>query len=279
MVEFIESIKLPKIVGILNITPDSFSDGGKFFKKNQALLHLKNLLAEGADIIDIGAESTRPNSQLLEHKEEWQRLENILPEIIFEISKFNKKHQKRIIASIDSYHYENVVKAYEIGIKIVNDISGLVDERIIEFIAQKNLNTILMHNLAIHANPDLIINQNLNVNEEIITWAKKKIIFLRGFGIKKSQLIFDPGIGFSKNSQQSIRVLKNIDYYKTLGLPIYVGHSKKSFLDELKIEGDRAQKTLSVSQFLAKKGVDYLRVHDVKKNIEALKFNQSAFLI
>ena len=263
-----------KIVGILNLTPDSFSDGGKYFDEKKALFYLEEMLVAGADIIDIGAESTRPNAQILNAQEEIARLENILPKLIFAIKNFNKIHNKNIQASIDSYHLETIIIAHKIGVKIINDVSGLIDEKIIYYIAQNNLTAILMHNLAIHSNPELIVNRDLNVVEEIINWAHQKINYLTARKIQKSQLIFDPGIGFAKNSTQSIRILKNINAFRVLNLPIYVGHSKKSFLDALNIPSqpnlDRTAKTLILSQYLAQKNVEYLRVHDVKENIEAI---------
>ena len=263
-----------KIVGILNLTPDSFSDGGKYFDEKKALFYLEEMLMAGADIIDIGAESTRPNAQILNAQEEIARLENILPKLIFAIENFNKIHNKNIQASIDSYHLETIIFAHKIGVEIINDVSGLIDEKIIDYIAQNNLTAILMHNLAIRSNTDLIVNRDLNVVEEIISWAHQKINYLTARKIQKSQLIFDPGIGFAKNSTQSIRILKNINAFRVLDLPIYVGHSKKSFLDALNIPSqpnlDRTAKTLILSQYLAQKNVEYLRVHDVKENIEAI---------
>jgi dihydropteroate synthase len=247
-----------KIVGILNITPDSFSDGGKFNSLEAALRHGEEMIKDGADVIDIGAESTRPKSTPIGPDEEWARLAKILPAIVA----LAKKH--KVQTSIDSYHFETVKKAHEIGVDVVNDVSGLIDERIIDFIAEKNITTILMHNLAIHANPDLVVNRNFNLDHEILDWANKKISYLAKKNVKKSQLIFDPGIGFAKDALQSIRILKNIDSYRSLGLPLYIGHSKKSFLDAIDIVGERADKTLEVSKFLIKKNVDFLRVHDVK---------------
>ena len=267
-----------KIVGILNLTPDSFSDGGKYFDEKKALFYLEEMLMAGADIIDIGAESTRPNAQILNAQEEIARLENILPKLIFAIKNFNKIHNKNIQASIDSYHLETIIFAHKIGVEIINDVSGLIDEKIIDYIAQNNLTAILMHNLAIHSNPELIVNRDLNVVEEIISWAHQKINYLTARKIQKSQLIFDPGIGFAKNSTQSIRILKNINAFRVLNLPIYVGHSKKSFLDAINIPSqpnlDRTAKTLILSQYLAQKNVEYLRVHDVKENIGAIDIKE-----
>jgi dihydropteroate synthase len=259
-----------KLVGILNVTPDSFSDGGKFNSLDAALNQLKKLLVDGADVIDIGAESTRPKATPIGPKEEWNRLEKILPAAIIEVKKFNAKTGKKVPVSIDSYHFETIQKAYEAGIEIINDVSGLADEKIVEFIAEKNLQTILMHNLAIHANPELVINPHLDINWEILNFARQKISYLEKRGVKKSQLIFDPGVGFAKDALQSIRILKDIDAFRVLGLPLYVGHSKKSFLDALDIEGDRASKTLEVSKFLIAKKVEFLRIHDVGEHQKIL---------
>lgn len=253
-----------KIVGILNITPDSFHDGGSYNSLESSMQHLDQMLANGADVIDIGAESTRPGAKVLSDEQEWDRLKIILPTAVKKVELFNRQNKASVQVSLDSYHLENIKKAHDLGVDIINDISGLTNPDLIKFIAQNNITTILMHNLAIHANPDLIINPHLNINLEIISWARKKINTLRNLGVKKSQLIFDPGIGFSKNADQSIIILKNIQKYQVLGLPIYVGHSNKSFLDKVGIKNrNRPDKTLIISKYLIKKGVDYIRVHDV----------------
>lgn len=252
-----------KIVGILNITPDSFSDGGKYINKDAAIAKLHVMIQNGASIIDIGAESTRPGSTKISHKDEWSRLENILPDLIYEIHKYNKDNSKNVKSSIDSYHFETIKKAHEYGIDIINDINGLKDKNIIEYIAQNSLEVILMHNHPLEIKSDLIINQYADTNIQIINFARSKINFLIKSGICKSKIIFDPGIGFNKNALQSIRILKYIKDYKILGVPIYIGHSKKSFLDSISVGGDRAQKTFIISKFLYKLNIDYIRVHDV----------------
>lgn len=272
-----------KIVGILNITPDSFSDGGRFNQAPMAIKHLQKMLHEGAAMIDIGAESTRPNASPIAEKEEWNRLEKILPQIVDEVEKFNHDNSAQVEISIDTYHVSTAKKSHAEGVKIINDVSGLKNEEMIDFIAQKNLKTILMHNLAVHANPEIIINQSLNVTREILEWALAKIAHLEKRGVKKSQLIFDPGIGFSKTATQSLRIVKSIHDFRALDLPIYVGHSKKSFLDALKIEGlgndkeTRGQKTLIITSYLVQQGVDFVRVHDVLENKKALYQNSEVF--
>ena len=160
------------------------------------------------------------------------------------------------------------------GVDVINDVSGLVDENIINLIAKKGITTVLMHNDKIDPVPGAVFNKNTHLNNEIIKWAAEKIAYLTSRGVKKSQLIFDVGIGFGKDANQCIRILKAIDAYKTLGLPLYVGHSKKSFLDAVNCSNfpngksyNRSQKTLIISQYLAKKNIDFLRVHDVKDNL------------
>jgi dihydropteroate synthase len=259
-----------QLVGILNITPDSFSDGGKYNLPNSAISHLHKLLKDGAKIIDIGAESTRPNAVPISWQEEWSRLENILPKIIEEVQKFNKKNNQNIETSIDSYHFATIEKSYNLGIDIINDVKGLIDDRIINFIAKNKVKTILMHNHPLQINENLLHNQQLGINLQILKWARNKISYLKQKGVDKSQLIFDLGIGFNKNALQSIIILKNINLFRVLGLPLYVGHSKKSFLDAINIEGNRQSKTLEISKFLIKRNIDYLRVHDVAEHYKLL---------
>ena len=261
-----------KIVGILNLTPDSFFDGGKHNTCELALQQVAKMLQAGACIIDIGAESTKPNSQPLTLQQEQERLLKILPSIIAYIKTFNKENQKNIKISLDSYHFHTIKMGLEMGIDIINDVSGLVDEKIVDLAMQYQCQVILMHNLAIHSNPNLIINTNLNINSEIFNWAKQKIAKLLAKGIKKTNIIFDPGLGFSKNAAQCIKILKEIVIYHNLGVEILVGHSQKSFLDAIEIENlSRSQKTLLISQYLAKKQMQYLRVHNVYENYQVLK--------
>lgn len=250
---------MTKIVGILNLTPDSFSDGGKFNSLKNALAQTQKMIDDGADVIDIGAESTRPTATKISAAEEWSRLEKILPELV----KLVKKSPRQIKTSIDSYHFETLVKAHEVGVDVINDVCGLSDPRIVDFIASNNIETVLMHCEKIPAFPDALINPHINLIPEMLAWFTKKIAELEKKGVKKSQLILDPGIGFGKDAQQSIRILKHIEQFRIFGLPLYVGHSKKSFLEEVKITGDRAQKTLAISKYLAAKKIDFIRVHDV----------------
>jgi dihydropteroate synthase len=258
-----------KLVGILNITPDSFSDGGKFNSPDNAIPHLKTLLEDGADMIDIGAESTRPGFTPVDVKEEWRRLEIILPQIVLEVKNFNQKTGKNVTTSIDTRHFETAKKSYELGVDIINDVDGLIDDRTIELIAENNITTILMHNLKVPPIDNVIINKHINLTDEILKWAESKISYLEKKGVKKSQLIFDVGIGFGKDALQCIRILKNIDSFRVLGLPLYVGHSRKSFLKAINFCDknnplNNDQKTQIISKYLSAKNIDFVRIHDLK---------------
>ncbi len=255
-----------KLVGILNLTPDSFSDGGKFNSLELALAQVQKMIDGGADIIDIGAESTRPSAVKISADEEWLRLEKILPEIVALV----KKSSRRIKTSIDSYHFETLQKSYDLGVDIINDVRGLSDRKIIDFVAKSGAETVLMHFEKVQAIPQSLVNFHFNLIPEMLSWFEEKIANLTKIGVKKSQLVLDPGIGFGKDAQQSIRILKNIESFKVFDLPIYVGHSKKSFLEEVKICGDRAEKTLVISKYLIAKNVDFLRVHDVSSHFNLI---------
>jgi dihydropteroate synthase len=275
-----------KIVAILNVTPDSFSDGGKFNSYQNAINHIKQLINEGADIIDIGAESTRPGGQQVGIDEEWQRLEIILPQLV-DIVRTNNldPKNKKITISIDSRNVATAKKAHQAGVNIINDVTGLKDKRMAEFVIENNIEVVFMHSLTVPVDPSIVIDHNLDVVAEIISFAKQKITELMAMGVKKNQLIFDPGIGFGKDAKQSIEILKRIDEFRILDLPLYIGHSKKRFLDQLDFKQfqemapnscefkardfnnfSREKKTSLISKYLTKKRVDFIRIHDVKEN-------------
>lgn len=272
------SVSKTKIVGILNITPDSFSDGGEFNSTDSALNQLKKLVEDGADIIDIGAESTRPNAKVISVKEEWHRLQNILPACV----NFVKNYAPEVQISVDTRNFQNAKKSYEFGVQIINDVSGLQDKEMIRFLAKNRIKTILMHSLCVPADSQIIIDKNLDVVDEIIGWAKDKIMELLQEGFVEEQIIFDVGIGFGKDSAQSIEILKRIDEFKKLNLPLYVGHSRKRFLNDLTFaelqkfdfdftnycdfdDFDRDKKTAIVTKYLMAKNIDFIRIHNLKE--------------
>ena len=253
-----------KFFGILNITPDSFSDGGKFYDVKSALNHLDQLINDGADVIDIGAESTRPDATPINAETEWNRLKEILPKIINQI----KINHPQIEISLDSRHHQTIAKALDLGIDIINDVSGFDDDNMIRLAAQSGKKIVVMHNLGAPSDKNKIIPEDLDVAEVLLNFMKVKLEKLEKAGIKKEKIIFDPGIGFGKNAKQSIYILENIEKLQNLEIPLLIGHSKKSFLDEMDFgkTKTREEKTILVSANLAKRGVEYLRVHDVRKN-------------
>lgn len=249
----------PKLVGILNLTPDSFSDGGKYNSKEELIIILDKLVNQGADIVDVGAESTRPGATPLTWQEEWQRLDKKLPFIL------NYCHSKQVKVSLDSRHPQTLHKAISMGIDIINDQSGGSNDKMIEEFIGCDLPIVIMHNLGIPSSKSITLPNNCDPIEEIIIWANNQLSYLENKGVDRNRIIIDPGIGFGKTAEQSINIMNNISKLGSIGLPIYVGHSRKSFLEKMtdaKAE-NRDHETLIVSMSLAKQNVDYLRVHNV----------------
>ncbi len=269
----------PKLVAILNVTPDSFSDGGQFNNFDSAFNQLKKLIREGADVIDIGSESTRPGALPINVSEEWERVGEILLAGIDYVKKYNQKNNTDIKISLDSRNYQTISKGLKLGIDIINDVAGFNSKKKAALAAASGKQIIVMHNLGIPANKNKIIDPKLNVVKEIINWMRNKEKELWNCGVKKHQIIFDPGIGFGKNAAQSIEILNNIEKFKVLKMPILIGHSRKSFLDEVLFDkkfgkDDKETKTAAISNFLAKKEVEYLRIHNIKPSKSAIDENQ-----
>lgn len=261
-------VDTPYMMGILNVTPDSFSDGGKYFVAEKALQHARELFAAGADIIDIGAESTRPHVPSITPDEEWQRLQTILEAVCgaWKDASFKPK------ISVDSKNSTTVRKALEFPLDFINDVSGLTDPSMCEVVAQSSAKVIFMHNLGFPTNKN-IMEQNLDAVSEVYLWAEKRVANVARYGIEQERLIFDIGIGFGKTAEQSVALIKNINRFHEIGLPILVGHSRKSFMGLFTARpfAERDLETAVISTFLARNKVEYLRVHDVDANMRALK--------
>jgi dihydropteroate synthase len=252
------------LVGILNITPDSFSDGGIFNNAEAALEKAKEMVKNGASIIDIGAESTRPGATLLSSEEEWKRLAPVL-EIL-------RENDINAWLSIDTRHHDNAIKAIHTGIDWINDVSGFSSHKMVEAVADNAVNIVLMHNMGIPADPQKVISENDDPVKVIIDWGLERIDNLIKYGINKNRIIFDPGIGFGKTPQQSYEIIKRIEEFNKLKIRILVGHSRKSFLNLFtnKKPQYRDDITAIFSAYLADKKVDYLRIHNVKVNKQAI---------
>lgn len=247
-------IKRPELVGIINITPDSFSDGGLSFAVQDALANILRLVDEGADIIDIGAESTRPNATPITQEEEWARLEPVL----------SRLNGFPIPISVDTRYAETAQKALALGARWINDVSGFANADMVAAVRDSNCNLVVMHSLTVPADKNVVLPIDADPVELIIAWVKTRFEELEKAGIRRERIIFDPGIGFGKNAEQSQKIIDGVARFKELDVPIFIGHSRKSFLSA---NGeDRDDATVKASQFLAENGVDYLRVHNVKRH-------------
>lgn len=256
------------LVGILNITPDSFSDGGKFITVPNALAQAEKLVREGAEVLDIGAESTRPGATPVLPETEWELLKPVLTAIKEQCKQWIFKPK----ISIDTRHFIIAEKAIQLGIDWINDVSGFVDPNMRALAAGSSVKCVVMHNLGVPAQKNVVLASYPNICEQILDWTEQRFDELLDAGVDANQLIFDIGIGFGKTSQQSIFLLKNIKQFRRLNCPILVGHSRKSFLNLIteKSFPDRDFETAMVSYQLAAQGVNYLRVHNVGLNSEAI---------
>ena len=254
---------IPNIMGVLNITPDSFSDGGKYNKNSLAKKHLDYLYKCGADLVDIGGESTRPGSKSISSKVEWNRINFIL-----------KKLDKKKIVSLDTRKSEIMEKGIKLGVKLINDVSGLsYDKNTIKILKKYNTSFVLQHSLG---KPKTMQNnpKYKNVTLDIYDFFEKKIIYLKKIGIKHNNIILDPGIGFGKNLKHNITLIKDISIYHSLGFPILLGLSRKKFIKELSGKNDSSLRiggTISSCIFAMMQGVQILRVHDVNEIKQSIK--------
>jgi len=253
----------PKVMGVLNVTPDSFSDGGKYNRTSSAKKHLDYLFKSGANVVDIGGESTRPGSQPISSNVEWKRLKNIL-----------KKLNKKKIISLDTRKSEIMEKGIKLGVNLINDVSGLnYDNNSVNILKKYKVPFVLQHS---QGNPDTMQKnpKYQNVLLDIYDFFEEKIKFLRKIGIKHNNIILDPGIGFGKNLKHNMTIIKNISIYHSLGLPILLGISKKRYIKELSGENDsmsRVGGTVSASIFGMMQGVQMIRVHDVNEINQSIK--------
>ena len=237
-----------KLVGILNITPDSFSDGGLFTNPKQVVKHAKKLFAQGASLIDIGAESTRPGATPLSDEEEWERLEPVLKELL-------KLYPGRI--SLDSYHPENIKKAFKLGPVIVNDVTGMNNPKMIDAVSKLRPTVIISHlpgddiQRAHKLTPVKSVEQ---VRDDLLSRAT----LLQKRGLKKKQIILDPGIGFGKTSEVNSGLLHFAELVP--GYLVMIGYSRKRFLGEKRME---IAPNIKAGRIAIENGAQYLRVHDV----------------
>ncbi len=256
-------ISNPLVMGILNITPDSFYEGSRVTQIDDILEKASLMLQEGAAILDIGAQSTRPGSIQQTADEEWKRLNSIIPELV--------KAFPEAIFSIDTYRAKVAELAIHSGFHIVNDVSSFDDDpNMFPFLREAKVPYIMMHKkgdiLNMQTNPTY-----KNVLVEILDYFSLKVSMLKDAGL--NDLIIDPGFGFGKTSQHNLQILKNLDSFSIFNLPILVGLSRKKMLRDIggvKVE-DALNLTSSANTIALMNGAKILRVHDVKEAIECIK--------
>jgi len=256
-------LKIPNIMGVLNLTPDSFSDGGKFNKNNKGLNHALEMFKSGANIIDVGGESTKPGSKAIDNKLEWKRIEKLIKSI-----------SKKIPISLDTRKSDIMKKGIKYGVKLINDVSGLnYDSETINVLKKYKISFVVQHSQGI---PENMQNKPYYKNEllDIYDFFEKKIKFLRSIGIKHNNIIIDPGIGFGKNLKHNMNLIRNISIFHSLGLPILVGNSRKRFIKEISGKNDTKNRiggTVTSSIYLMMQGVQILRAHDVNELLQGVK--------
>ena len=245
------------VMGILNVTPDSFSDGGRYYSIENAIAQANRLVDEGADILDIGAESTRPRHEEVSADEEWQRLEPVLKVLLENVE---------IPISIDTYKASVASRALEMGAHMINDIWGLQkDPDMARVVGEYQVPVIVMHNQ--------VGTTYHHLMGDMFTFLRKSIELAETNGLSGDQIIVDPGIGFGKTAEQNLEVMARLTEFKTLGHPVLLGTSRKSFIGKTlnQTVDQRLEGTLATSVLGVVAGVDFIRVHDVQANCRAVQ--------
>lgn len=257
----------PVVMGILNVTPDSFSDGGKYAQLGTALAHCESMLTEGASIIDIGGCSTRPNNAIATEQEELQRVVPVVESI--------RKRFPEALLSVDTFRKNVAAACFNEGIDIINDISGgLFDKDMLPFIGQNHLPYVMMHCVG---TPKTMHQYKLDgdIHQTVMNFFRQQCETIEPFG--EQQIILDPGIGFGKSIESNFALLSDLSRYRFNGYPILIGISRKSFIFKtLECIPQEAENGTTVANTIALlHGADILRVHNVKNAVEAIRLTQS----
>lgn len=249
------------VMGILNVTPDSFSDGGKYNTMDQALRHAEEMVAEGADILDIGGESTRPGHERISDQEEIERTVPVLERLRAEFD---------VLLSIDTYKPVVAQAALGAGVDLINDIWGLkYDARLAEVIACAGAACCLMHNRREAVYQDLMAEVKADLRDTLAV--------ADAAGIPRDRIILDPGVGFGKTCAHNLCVINSLEQLHELGCPVLLGTSRKSVIGltlELPVE-ERLAGTLVTTVYAVQKGCAFVRVHDVKENVQAIRMTEA----
>jgi dihydropteroate synthase len=260
-------LSVPKVMGILNVTPNSFYDGGKYSDEKSMLFQVEKMLYEGATFIDIGAYSSKPSAEFVSEEEEITRLLPIIDLVL--------KNYPDTLISVDTFRANVAKVAIENGACIINDIAaGSLDKKMMQTVANLQVPYVMMH---MKGNPQTMqsLAQYENVVKEMLFYFSEKVSQARSFGI--NDLIIDPGFGFAKTVEQNFEVMNNLELFQMLELPLLVGVSRKSMI--YKTLGTSAEQALNGTTVLntisLQKGTNILRVHDVKEAMECIKLQDS----
>lgn len=260
-----------KIVGTLNVTPDSFYDGGKYVAVDVAVAHAKTLVEKGADLIDLGGESSRPGSKRISTQEELNRVLPVVKQLVKEVD---------VPISIDTYKPEIAEACLQAGAKMINDITGLRGmsghQGMAEVVAKYDALVCIMHMLG---NPETMQHEPFYDDpiKEISKFLMGQVEVARAAGIKDENIILDPGIGFGKRLEDNLTIIKNMAAFKQLGFQTLIGVSRKSFIkmiSNLEPE-DRLEGTIAANVIAVMGGCDYIRVHDVEENRRAIEIAEA----
>ncbi|MDR6336164.1 dihydropteroate synthase [Xanthobacter flavus] len=246
------------IMGILNVTPDSFSDGGRSAAPDDALANARRLVAEGAEILDVGGESTRPGHTPVAAEDEWARIAPVIPALVAEMG---------VPVSVDTYKAEVARRALEAGASIVNDVWGFThDPDMARVVADYDAAAVVMHNRAEVDEPLDIISEMLGFFERVLEIADRA-------GVKREKLVLDPGIGFGKSFPQNLAAIRRLPELRVLGLPILLGTSRKSLIGKViqTTPQERVPGTIASNVIAIMDGVEIIRVHDVAAHVQAAR--------
>ena len=252
----LHSFDKPFVMGIVNMTPDSFFDGGKYNNLDQAKLRVDKMVKEGVDILDIGGYSTRPGADVIPSDVEWNRIKDII--------EYSSSKYKNIIISVDSFRSDIIRKAFDSGADIINDISGgNYDKNMFKTASELRMPYILMH---IRGTPKTMLYKTdyKELIPDIMDYFKKKIDML--YDLDVVDVIIDPGFGFAKDYEQNYELLRNLKLFQIFELPLLAGLSRKSFIKKKYGEDKTLEGTLELNKIALENGADIIRVHDVKEN-------------
>jgi dihydropteroate synthase len=252
-----------RVMGILNVTPDSFSDGGRYFDPEAAIRHGIEMVDQGADLLDVGGESTRPGSDPVSADEEWRRIGPVIRGIAGKVE---------APVSVDTMKPDVAAKAIEVGASIVNDVSGLREPAMVRVVAQSHAGGVVMHMLG---NPKTMQThpEYADVVGEVRSFLAERIRVLKAAGMAAEAIAVDPGVGFGKAQEHNLVLLRRLDRIAALGHPVVVGVSRKSFIERLGggAPGERLPGSLAAATLAVANGAHVIRAHDVRDTVRAMR--------